>query len=71
MQNQTMNGHILLTVPVELMEEAGIKPYSLIQFYATEGKIVAEVVENTENFACDRDCLNCPCEEECEKREVD
>lgn len=71
MQNQTMNGYILLPVPVELMEEAGIKPYSLIQFYVTEGKLMAEVVKDTENFACDRDCLNCPCEEECEKREVD
>lgn len=71
MQNQTMNGHILLPVPVELMEEAGIKPYSLIQFYVTEGKLVAEVIKDTENFVCDSECTNCPCEEECEKREVE
>lgn len=71
MQNQTMSEYILLPVPAALIKEAGIKPYSLIQFYATEGRLVAEVMEDTRNFVCDRDCLNCPCEEECSKREVD
>lgn len=71
MQNQTMKSYILLPVPDELAVEAGIKPYSLIQFYATEGKLVAEVINDTEDIACDKDCMNCPCEEECKKREVD
>lgn len=72
MQDTKMNTgeYILFSVPVEMLEEAGIGEESVIQMSAGNGKIVINTVKNAEDFVCDGDCKNCPmseidCDEDC------
>ncbi len=73
MQRKTVNAYLLLSVPLELLEEAGISEESVIQMSAADGKILIQAVSrnDTEDFVCGGDCENCPfgeidCEGECE-----
>lgn len=65
------NEYILLSVPVEMLEEAGIGEESIIQMRAGKGRIIIDAVKDTVDFICDGDCENCPmsetdCDGECE-----
>lgn len=55
---------VLLPVPFEALEEADIGIGDLLQFTATDGKLIMERVNPQEvNFVCDGDCDNCPVSE--------
>lgn len=69
MQNKKLDC-ILLSVPVELLAEAGITNDTLLQFTAEEGRIVITADPDTDNFVCDGICEDCPFECICEDREV-
>lgn len=73
MQNTKMNTgeYVLFSVPVEMLEEAGIGEESVIQMSTGNGKIIINTVTDTEDFICNGDCKQCPmsevdCEENCE-----
>lgn len=73
MQNtkMTTGEYFLFSVPVEMLEEAGIREESVVQMSAGKGKIIINTVKNTEDFVCDNDCHCCPlseidCDENCE-----
>lgn len=73
MQNTKMNSneYILLSIPAEMLEEAGIGQESVIQMNARNGKIVINTVKDEEDFICDGECSSCPmsetdCDENCE-----
>ncbi len=86
MQRKKVNEYLLLSIPLDMLEEAGISEESVIQMSAAGGKILIEAVsrDDAENFMCDGDCescpLNttdcdgdcesCPCSEYCEESEV-
>ena len=86
MQNQELNGnqYVLFSVPMDMLEEAGISPESIIQMSAASGKIIIDTVRGVDDFVCDGDCencpiaevdcdgncVNCPCFNECEEAEV-
>lgn len=62
---------ILLSIPVEMFEEAGIGKDELIQITAEKGKIIISNESDVDNFVCDGDCASCPvgelgCEACCE-----
>lgn len=72
MQTTKMNTgeYVLFSVPVEMLEEAGINEESVVQMSAGSGKIIINTV-NQEDFPCDGDCKHCPmseidCEGNCE-----
>ena len=72
MQTQEMKQNsrdILLPVPAELMEEAGLCASDVIQYYATPGKLVIEAIRDPELLqevygdaeeAEAGDCSGCP-----------
>lgn len=76
--------YVLFSVPVEMLEEAGIGEESIIQMSAGKGRIIIDTVKDTSDFVCDgdcescpiseidcdNDCLNCPCWDECDDAEV-
>lgn len=64
MQNTAMNReHVLFSIPVEMLLEAGIGEESVIQMRAGKGKIIINTVNDTDNFVCDSDCKHCPMSE--------
>lgn len=72
MQEKNVNDYLLLSIPLDMLEEAGISEESVIQMSAAGGKILIEAVthDDTEDFVCDGDCENCPfgdidCEGDC------
>lgn len=62
MQNQKLTGNfVLMTVPVETVEESGILNGGLIQITAEEGRLVFEAVSvEDEDIVCDGECEDCP-----------
>lgn len=62
MQDQKLTGNfVLMTVPVEAVEESGILNGGLIQITAEEGRLVFEAVSvEDEDIVCDGECENCP-----------
>ena len=67
MQNQSTktSDDITLEIPSELFEEAGIPADGGLQFYCDNGKIIiSELIDD--EFVCDENCDNCPCQEKCE-----
>ena len=62
MQNQKLTGNfVLMTVPVEAVEESGILNGGLIQITAEEGRLVFEAVSvEDEDIVCDGECEDCP-----------
>lgn len=76
--------YMLLSVPIEMLEEAGIGQESMVQISAGKGRIIIDTVQDTSDFVCgsdcescpvnemecDGDCENCPCFDECDDAEV-
>lgn len=60
MQNQTLKDFVLMSIPSDVLEEAGIQPNALIQYHADEGKIIMEMVDEVVPFACSGECDECP-----------
>ena len=62
MQDQKLTGNfVLMTVPVEAVEESGILNGGLIQITAEEGRLVFEAVSvEDEDIVCDGKCEDCP-----------
>ena len=73
MQNKKIGkGYVFLAVPVEVIEESGIKDGQVLEFTAEDGKITVQTVKDGSDYVCDGDCENCPfnvmdCDENCEK----
>ncbi len=55
--------YVLFSIPIEVLEEAGIGEESVIQMSAGSGKIIISAVTDTDGFVCDGDCENCPVSE--------
>lgn len=62
MQDQKLTGNfVLMTVPVEAVEESGILNGGLIQITAEEGRLVFEAISvEDEDIVCDGECEDCP-----------
>ena len=62
MQNQKLTGNfVLMTVPVEAIEESGILNGGLMQITAEKGRLVIETVSTEdEEIVCDGECEDCP-----------
>lgn len=62
MQNTKMSTgeYVLFSIPVDMLEEAGIREESVVQMSAGNGKIIINTVSDTEDFICDSDCEHCP-----------
>ena len=61
MQDQKLTGNfVLMTVPVEAVEESGVLNGGLIQITAEEGRLVFEAVSvEDEDIVCDGECEDC------------
>ena len=60
MQNQTLNDFVLMSIPSNVLEEAGIMPNALIQYQAEDGKIIMEAVDEVVSLVCSGECHDCP-----------
>ena len=62
MQDQKLTGKfVLMTVPVEAVEESGILNGGLIQITAEEGRLILETVSvEDEEIVCDGEYEDCP-----------
>ena len=60
MQNQTLNDFVLMSIPSNVLEEAGIQPNALIQYQAEDGKIIMEAVDEVVSLVCSGECDDCP-----------
>lgn len=60
MQNQTLNDFVLISIPSNVLEEAGIQPNALIQYQAEDGKIIMEAVDEMVPLVCSGECEECP-----------
>lgn len=60
MQNQTLNDFVLISIPADVLEEAGIQPNALIQYQAEDGKIIMEMVDEIAPLVCSGECNDCP-----------
>jgi len=70
MQNKRLNLS-LISIPTELLIEAGITENSVVEMYMDNGDIVIHKAEDVSEYVCDMDCENCPfsyteCEDDCE-----
>lgn len=71
MQNPVnTNEFALISVPVELLEEAGICEGDVMQMFVEDGRLVIEPLYDDDDFLCDDDCANCPLADECDESEV-
>ena len=72
MQNAGLNmgEYMLLSVPIDMLEEAGICSESVIQMRAQKGQIIIDAVRDMPDCVCDTDCMGCPCEAMCIERGV-
>ena len=54
MQNTKMStgDYVLFSIPVDMLEEAGIGEESVVQMSAGNGKIIINTVSNTEELIC-------------------
>ena len=52
MQDKKLN-YVLLSVPLEALEDAGIRPGSLLEITAEEKKVCICAVEDLSDFVCD------------------
>lgn len=72
MQNQKVREeYMFLAIPMEVIEESGVKDGQVLKFTAEKGKITIQTVDDTSDFVCDGDCENCPinetdCDGDCE-----
>ena len=54
---------VLVAVPAHVLAEAEISENDVIQFRATEGKVMIEKLDSADDFVCDHDCEHCPLSE--------
>ena len=67
MQNKKVDKFVLISVPKEALEDAGIVDGSVLQIYLDGNKLVIEKLIDTGEIVCDGDCDNCPVNEtECD-----
>ena len=67
MQNKKVDEFVLISIPKEVLEDAGIVDGSVLQIYADGNKLVIEPLIDTGEIVCDGDCDNCPVNEtECD-----
>ena len=67
MQNKKVDEFVLISVPKEVLEDAGIVDGSVLQIYADGNKLVIEKLIDTGEIVCDGNCDNCPVNEtECD-----
>ena len=67
MQNKKVDEFVLISVPKEALEDAGIVDGSVLQIYADGNKLVIEKLIDAGEIVCDGDCDNCPVNEtECD-----
>lgn len=60
MQNQTLKDFVLMSIPADVLEEAGIQPNALIQYQVDDGKIIMEMVDEVVPIVCSGECKECP-----------
>ena len=60
MQNQTLNDFVLMSIPSNVLEEAGMMPNALIQYQVEDGRIIIEMVDELVPVVCNGDCEECP-----------
>lgn len=61
MQNQKVKPEfVLVSIPMDIIEEADIGEGEIIQITAQRGKIIIEAVDDTDDIVCGRDCDECP-----------
>ena len=81
MQNKDVRDFMLFSIPLDMLDEAGISPESVVQMSASGGKIVIRLVSREDvadlvcggdceecvvsEFDCDSDCDTCPCRVSC------
>ena len=63
MQNKKVNEFTLISVPKDVLEDAGIVDGSVLQIYADGNRLVIERLTDTGEIVCDGDCDNCPVNE--------
>ena len=80
----------MMSIPIEMLEEIGIYQDGIyqdeiIQFYVSNGKLIIEPIDETEDYQCNGkcegcpigaldcngDCASCACKEYCEVSEVE
>lgn len=67
MQNKKVDKFVLISVPKDVLEDAGIVDGSVLQIYADGNRLVIEKLIDTGEIVCDGDCDNCPVNEtECD-----
>lgn len=83
MQDKKMKT-VLLSVPLEVLAEAGIMTDGVLEMYADGNRIIVQNADVPGDFICDGDCegcpmseidctgdcKSCPCFEDCEDAEV-
>jgi len=62
---------VLLSVPADMLLEAGIFEGDPMQMYVEGSRLIIENLDDTDDFVCDRSCNDCPwgetdCDGECE-----
>ena len=62
MQNKVNQdpGYVLLSIPLDMLEEAHIDDTQLLHYSAGHGKIVIETVHDTGDVVCAGNCGDCP-----------
>lgn len=60
MQGKNLTEYMLFSIPVDMLEEAGIDETSIIQMSAGRGKIYIEAVTDYDDYVCDYNCSDCP-----------
>lgn len=60
MQQIEMNECTLLPIPVEILEELDIGPFTTIQFSISRGRLIIEPIEAEHNMVCFGNCNRCP-----------
>ena len=63
-----LNELTLISVPTEMLEEAGITAGSVIQTQVANGRLIVEAV-TAEDYDCDGNCDGCPFADECSEEE--
>lgn len=61
---------LLLSVPLDMLEEAGIAEDSILQMSARRGSICISGAYDTSDLVCDGCCETCPCFDYCDESEV-
>lgn len=69
MQNKKVDEFVLISIPKEVLEDAGIVDGSVLQIYADGNKLVIEKLIDTGEIVCDGNCEECPCYKNCEEEE--